>query len=74
MKDIQDIKGVEALEECIKMWRLNRTSPPNGGSGEGSKSRPAVSAQWTTRHGIMSFPPEVPRRAQSSSINEDSME
>lgn len=27
MKDIQDIKGVEALEECIKMWRLNRTSP-----------------------------------------------
>ena len=28
MKDIQDIKGVEALEECIKMWRLNRTPPP----------------------------------------------
>ena len=27
MNDLQDIRGVEALEECIKVWRLNRTSP-----------------------------------------------
>ncbi len=26
-RTMRGVKGVEALEECIKMWRLNRTSP-----------------------------------------------
>ena len=46
MNDMQDIRGVEALEECVKIWRLNRTSPVIRRQGPDGCSRTMGDEEW----------------------------